>query len=496
MQPLRRLSAFVCLMLVALHTDITAAVTLMPLGDSITEGGDGFHVYRYPLLEKLRGAGYDVAYVGSKTTQPVKGSPLGVLSHEGYGGQNSAFIRARFETLYRQNPADIILLHSGHNQFADQKPIPGLLTDTRAIIATARAINPKVTVLLAQVIPSGKLPKYSYIPEFNRALVPLATELNTPAQPVILVDQATGFDWTTDTTADLVHPNAQGAEKMASRWFAAFSKILPAPVTATSSTAPTSQSLRLWPGDAPGLVTNPGPEVAEANGRVSNVSVPMLDVYLPPPEKANGTAIIICSGGGYTRLASGPLGRDAATIFGPLGYAVFSLKYRVRPPSEDVLRDALADARRAIRLVRSRSAEWRIDPHRIGMVGFSAGANLILNLATTSQTGDPAATDPLARWSDRPDFVGLAATWPHNQHIASFAIDRHTPPAFILHTKDDQSAPFAFAEELAAAWSRAGTPVLFTPYEKGGHMAFNFPVPAETNWTSAFDRWLRQLPRP
>lgn len=483
-------------MFAALQADSEAAVTLMPLGDSITEGGAGFHVYRYPLMEKLRSAGYDVAYVGSKTTQPVSGSPLGVLPHEGYAGQNIAFIRARFETLYRQNPADIILLHSGHNQFADQKPIPGLLTDTRAIIATARAINPKVIVLLAQVIPSGKLPKYSYIPEFNRALVALAAELNTKAQPVILVDQATGFDWTTDTIADQVHPNAQGAAKMASRWFAALTKVLPAPVASTSPAATTSQSLRLWPGDAPGIIGKPGPEVAETNGRVSNVSVPMLDVYLPPPAKANGTAIIICSGGGYARLASGPLGRDAAEIFGPLGYAVFSLKYRVRPPSQDVLRDALADARRAVRLVRSRAAEWHISPDRIGMVGFSAGANLILNLATSPQAGDPAAADPLARWSDRPDFVGLAATWPNNQKVEAFTIDHHTPPAFILHTRDDSSAPFAFAEALAAAWRRSGSPVLFTPYEKGEHMAFNFPVPPATNWTAAFDQWLRQLPRP
>ncbi|CAM2957717.1 GDSL-type esterase/lipase family protein [Rariglobus hedericola] len=233
MPALCRLAAIACLGFLASQAagDASPAgvTTLMPLGDSITEGGEGFHVYRYPLMEKLLQAGYRVAYVGSKTTRPVEGSPLGVLSHEGYAGQNAAFIRARFETLYRQNPADIILVHAGHNQFADQLPIPGLIKDTTAIITTARSINPKVIVLLAQVIPSGKLPKYSYIPELNQQLATLAARLTTTASPVVIVDQASGFDWKTDTVADHVHPNQQGADKMAARWFDALTRVLPPP---------------------------------------------------------------------------------------------------------------------------------------------------------------------------------------------------------------------------------------------------------------------------
>lgn len=480
----------------------------MPLGDSITEGGGEFVVYRYPLMEKLRKAGYNVAYVGSKTTQPHAGSALGVLPHEGYAGQNVAFIKSRFAELYRANPADIILIHAGHNQFADQHPVSGMLKDTRDIIATAHSINPKVIILLGQVITSGKLPKYSYIPEYNESLVALAAELNTPKQPVILVNHAAGFNWQTDTIADRVHPNAKGAEKMAANWFAALAKILPPPSQAHVDSAPPqppasasvstpTQSLRLWPGEAPGLVANPGPEVSEAEGRVSNVSIPTLDVFLPPPDKANGTAIIICSGGGYTRLASGPLGRRAAEIFGAQGYAVFSLKYRVRPPSTDVTADAVADARRAVRLVRSRAAEWNIAPDRIGLVGFSAGANLILNLATTPDTVDPKNADPLARVSSRPDFIGLAATWPNNQKVASFTIDGRVPPAFIMHARDDTVAPFQFGEELAAAWKHSGVPAVFLPYEKGGHMAFNFPAVPVGDWTDRFVGWLRQLhPKP
>ena len=75
----------------------------MPLGDSITEGGP-FFVYRYPLMQKLLAAGYKVEYVGSKTTHPVKNSPLGELRHEDYGGQNVGFLAGRFDELYRRNP--------------------------------------------------------------------------------------------------------------------------------------------------------------------------------------------------------------------------------------------------------------------------------------------------------------------------------------------------------------------------------------------------------
>jgi len=206
----------------------TRPVTIMPLGDSITEGG-GFKVYRYPLARKLSEAGYNVKFVGSKTTAAEKDSPLGALAHEGYGGKNISDILVKLKENYPQHPADILLVHCGHNQFADKGPVPGMLEKTKEIIQYARTVNPKVVVLLAQVITSGKLPKYSYIPEYNAALVKVAADLNTADSPVILVNQAAGFDPAKDTIADTVHPNAQGGEKMAQKWFDALKTVLPAP---------------------------------------------------------------------------------------------------------------------------------------------------------------------------------------------------------------------------------------------------------------------------
>jgi hypothetical protein len=92
-------------------------------------------------------------------------------------------------------------------------------------------VNPKVTVLLAQPITSAKLPKYSYLPELGRELVPLAKRLDSPASRIIIVPQADGFDPVKDTVADLVHPNASGAAKMTARWFEALVTVMEKPST-------------------------------------------------------------------------------------------------------------------------------------------------------------------------------------------------------------------------------------------------------------------------
>jgi lysophospholipase L1-like esterase len=194
---------------------------IMPVGDSITEGGATFSNYRSLLGEKLRAAGVAFEFVGTRGTAELR--------HEGYGGKNIEFLAATVPAHFTKIPADLVLLHAGHNHFAEEQPIPGMLTATERLITSLRTANPQVIVLLAQVIPAGKLPKYSYIPELNTELARLASRLHTPAQPVRLVDQATGFDWRTDTISDLVHPNAAGAAKMAARWFEALHSLLSPP---------------------------------------------------------------------------------------------------------------------------------------------------------------------------------------------------------------------------------------------------------------------------
>lgn len=194
----------------------------MPVGDSITEGGKTFSCYRYPLCEKLAGAGYLVEFVGSRSSE----SPIGPLRHEGHGGKNAEFLARVLGDSLRTNVADVVLIHAGHNHTNTEAPVRGIVAATEAMIQTARSANPRVVVLVAQVIPSGKLPKYEYLPALNVELGRLAARLNTALQPVTVVNMADGFDWKSDTIEDRVHPNARGAEKMANRWFAALKNVL------------------------------------------------------------------------------------------------------------------------------------------------------------------------------------------------------------------------------------------------------------------------------
>jgi lysophospholipase L1-like esterase len=199
----------------------TAAVRIMAVGDSITQGGGKtFATYRIPLADKLKAAGLRFEFVGSQKTE----TPQGPLWHEGYGGKNAEYLASILEARLKAHPADVLMLQAGHNHFVEEKPVAGIVAAHREMVATARRLNAKSIVFIAQVIPSGKLPKYAYIPELNAALAGLVKELHRPDQPVYLVDLATGFDPAKDTIADLVHPSAAGAEKIAQRWSEALVK--------------------------------------------------------------------------------------------------------------------------------------------------------------------------------------------------------------------------------------------------------------------------------
>lgn len=222
---MKRVPALLACLLVSLASAATTLADdyrIMPIGDSITEGGRTFANYRYPLLKKLTAAGYGVTFVGSRKSD----SPAGPLAHEGYGGKTAEYLATVVGKALADHPADIVLIHAGHNHFADQKPVAKIVAANEAIIQAARKANPKVIVLLAQVIPSGKLPKYSYIPELNEKLADLAKRLDKPEQPVVLVDQATAFDPAQHTIPDKVHPNERGAEKMAVKWFETLATVL------------------------------------------------------------------------------------------------------------------------------------------------------------------------------------------------------------------------------------------------------------------------------
>jgi acetyl esterase/lipase len=252
--------------------------------------------------------------------------------------------------------------------------------------------------------------------------------------------------------------------------------------------------MKLWEGKAPGQIDGAPPEWDDGTGRIRGTTEPGILVYLPPEGKRNGIAIIACPGGGYEHLTR-LVGADGVVeTYCPQGVAVISLKYRLKPPSVDVAADALADGRRAIRLVRAHAQEWGIDPHKIGMIGWSAGGNLILNqLSHPEGTSDAAPSDPVEKQSSRPDFVGLMSPWPNAKTIDAYPIPKDAPPAFIGNAEDDRTAPVAFARAIGDAYKTAGARVEMDIVPTGGHGAFEIGAGAAKDWPEKFTPWLKDI---
>ena len=268
--------------------------------------------------------------------------------------------------------------------------------------------------------------------------------------------------------------------------------------------------LNLWGKNPPGMIDGACSGADDGTGRVRNVGIPGILVYLPeaasqadsraisssaPQQKIeNKIALIVCPGGGFTHLTR-LVGADGAVdSFLPGNVAVISLKYRTQPPSADIQAATLADGKRAVRLVRQNAEKWNIDPRKIGMLGWSAGANLALNVATHFDAGNPDASDPVEHESSRPDFVVLLSPWPAKRTIADFPVKPDAPPAFIGSAKDDKTAPVVFAEAIAQSYKQAGAKFSLLEVETGEHAAFTINAPGEGGkWIERFWPWLKEI---
>jgi acetyl esterase/lipase len=261
-----------------------------------------------------------------------------------------------------------------------------------------------------------------------------------------------------------------------------------------------NQSIRLWPGAAPGSLGN---EPAD---------VPTITPYMPPRDRATGAAVIVCPGGGYQMLADHE-GRPVAEWLNSIGIAAFVLKYRIAPRYHHP--SPMLDAQRALRTVRARAAQWGIDPRRIGILGFSAGGHLASTAATHFDAGASNTSDAIERASSRPDLViliypvitmreqthagskkNLLGDHPDAQMVALMSNDeqvtKQTPPAFLIHTVNDEAVPVENSLRFAAALGRAGVAYEMHLYERGPHgfgLGTNDPV--LSSWPERCADWLR-----
>lgn len=258
----------------------------------------------------------------------------------------------------------------------------------------------------------------------------------------------------------------------------------------------------LWPSGVPG---SKGDEDRDR---------PDLRIYLPPRETATGCGVVICPGGGYGALAMDHEGHQVAQWLNSLGVAGFVVKYRLGPRYHHPA--PLQDAQRAIRYVRANAEKLGVDPHRVGIMGFSAGGHLASTVETHFDKGDADSSDPVARQSSRPDFAILAypvislkepfshggsrrnllGENPERELIESLSnetqVTPETPPTFLFHTGEDAGVPVENSLAFYAALRKNKVPAELHVYQQGPHGVGLAPGnPVLTTWKDRLADWLK-----
>jgi acetyl esterase/lipase len=252
------------------------------------------------------------------------------------------------------------------------------------------------------------------------------------------------------------------------------------------------QAIPLWPKGAPGSEARAADAEQVDGSNVSNVHNPTLTPYVPAADKSTGTAVIICPGGGHSKLCLGHEGYALAEWFRDRGIAAFVLKYRLareKGSSYTVQDHAMADTRRAIRLVRSRAGEWHIKSERIGILGFSAGGELAAYAAMKSDPGNKDAADPIETHSSRPDFQGLI--YPGSS--GSFKVEAGMPPVFLAAGYNDRPDIAEGLASLYLKYKAAKIPAELHIFANAGH-GFGYRPDAKPSaaarWPERFTEWL------
>lgn len=273
-----------------------------------------------------------------------------------------------------------------------------------------------------------------------------------------------------------------------------------AEATPTQAAAPAPQRIHLWektPGVVPGKDTDTDP------------TEPTLDIYLP--QEPNGTALLVLPGGGYTHLSTTNEGKDVATYLVAHHISAFVLRYRHAPRYHNPI--PLEDAQRAMRLIRSHAGEYKIDPHRLGVVGFSAGGHLAATLATEPDAPDTFAADPIDLASARPDFAALiypVITFVDEAHVhkgsrtalvgqdraeweklsAEKRVTSRTPPVFLVHAAPDKTVPVENSIMFFEACHKNHVPAELHIFPTGSHGFGMRKDPVLSIWPDLMVHWI------
>ena len=276
--------------------------------------------------------------------------------------------------------------------------------------------------------------------------------------------------------------------------------------------------LPLYKDSIPNSRPYPDQELVENNNGyiiIQRVSRPTITVYLPPKEKANGTAVIIYPGGGYWVVAAGHEGADVAREFNKIGITAFVVKYRI--PYDSTMKNKeigpLQDAQRAIQFVRENASQWKINKNKIGFMGFSAGGHLASTAGTHFQgsyIANPKKTSlrpdfmilvyPVISFIDTVGHMGsrdqLIGKNPSKEKIKEYSnelqVNSKTPPTFLIHSKDDDVVKVSNATRFQEALEKNKVKNGIFLYDKGGHgYGMNNPTSNE-KWMNYVIEWMKK----
>jgi acetyl esterase/lipase len=261
------------------------------------------------------------------------------------------------------------------------------------------------------------------------------------------------------------------------------------------------KTILIWPDGAPGALGN------------EDLDQPTLTLYPAESEINTGSAVVICPGGGYAMVAMDHEGHQIARWFNSIGVSAFVLRYRLGMRYHHPA--PLQDVQQAIRYVRVSADDWGVDPDRIGVMGFSAGGHLASSAGTHFGDGDPAAPEPIARISCRPDFmilvypvISFTTSYTHQgskRHLLGedpdpalveslsneLQVTAATPPTFLIHADDDRGVPPENSILFYLALKKAGVPAELHVYRNGGH---GFGLASQdamlNSWSGQLRNWL------
>lgn len=251
----------------------------------------------------------------------------------------------------------------------------------------------------------------------------------------------------------------------------------------------------LWPAGAPGSEGKPATDVVttSASGELSVAGIhhPSITPYLPARDTATGVGILVIPGGGHRVLAITHEGYNVAEWLRDHGIAAFVLKHRLAREANSTYKidvESLADTSRAMRLIRSRAAEWGIDPGRVGAMGFSAGGELVSMISTRGDAVDAAAADPIDRQSARPNFQALI----YPGQSGNIQPTKDSPPVFLAAAYTDRQDISEGLAEAYLRFKRAGVPAELHMYSTGGHGFGLRPTNKRPvgQWMARFEDWL------